>query len=637
MGGPHFMRIGVAQINTNPGDLDGIADRMASLSEQALDQGVDLLVFPLACLAGPTPLFETDQDDFLVDAMETFASLARRVACPCVVPVVSDLDGETLPEAVLIRDERVLPLRLSAYADAGFSRRGDGHGTGSVPSFVPPRFEAGGMRMAVAFTYEDLEGYGELEHDVDVLIFISGYGYASDDPSSALGAALSENRYVGDARALGAWLVGVGSVGGYGTQVFTGSSFVLSPTGELVGSAPSFGDALMVSDLSSAPAHQERAFPEVYDRPLFLWQALSLGMRDYVHKLGMRHVLLALDGSLSSMVCATLASDALGPTNVHVVVDAPESVEREAACQRLARNLRLDVREASDLPLLPKADDGADLLLRRGVVEAYLASWAAELEGMVLSTLDKTGLALGSFPAFPSAAALQPLGDVYRSLVMDLARMRNTVSPVLPTVAPSPGEVPALPGVLRDGYSDETWIRAIDAVLQDHIEWGRTAREIASYGAQSQGLVESVLGALDMAEVRRVGRGQPLVVTTVTLADVARPLGFSWHASATERASTVSDLLDRTLEQLGSLADDLSSAAGAPMASEGGPAKTPEGSTALRDALSYLRDFSMGGMFDPEGMLTGGASQGNPADPSYGGARFRDSSGNSWPTPFSEN
>jgi NAD+ synthase (glutamine-hydrolysing) len=398
------MRIGVAQINTRPGDLESIADRMVSLSEQGLDQGVDLLVFPLACLTGPIPLSETDQDDFLVDAMEMFASLARRAACPCVVPVVSDLNGETLPEAMLIRDGRVLPLRLSAYA--GSSRGRGAGGAVGMPPFVVPRFEIGGMRFAVAFTYDDLEDLGEPGHGADAVIFISGYGYASDDPSSARGAALSENRYVGDARALGAWLVGVGSVGGYGTQVFTGSSFVLSPTGELVDSAPGFGDALMVSDLSSSSDHRERALPEVYDKPLFLWQSLSLGMRDYVHKLGMRHVLLALDGTLSSMVCAALASDALGPTNVHVVVDAPASVEREAACQRLARNLRLDVREAGDLPLLPKAGDDADLLLRRGVVEAYLASWAAELGGMVLSTLDKTALALGSFSASPSSAVL---------------------------------------------------------------------------------------------------------------------------------------------------------------------------------------------------------------------------------------
>ncbi|MBP3885030.1 MAG: hypothetical protein J6D54_08860 [Olsenella sp.] len=629
------MRIGVAQINTRPGDLGGIADRIVSLSERALDQGVELLVFPLTCLAGPMPLSEADQDEFLVDAMETFASLARHVACPCVVPVVSDLDGDTLPEAVLIRNGRVLPLRLSAYADSAHG--GDVDGAGGMPPFAPPRFEAGGMSFVVAFTYDDLEDCGELEHGADAVIFISGYGYANDDPSSALGAALSENRYVGDARALGAWLVGVGSLGGYGTQVFTGSSFVLSPTGDLVDSAPSFGEDLMVSDLSNVSPHQERVVPEVYDRPLFLWQSLSLGLRDYVHKLGMHHVLLALDGSLSSMVCAVLASDALGPMNVHVVVDAPEGIEREAACQRLARNLRLDVREAGDLPLLPRTSDGADLLLRRGVVEAYLASWAAELGGVVLSTLDKTGLALGEFLPSPTSAVLQPLGDVYRSLVMDLARMRNTISPVLPTVAPSPREVPSLSGVLRDGCSDETWIRSIDSVLQDHIEWGRTAREIASYGVQRQRLVESVLAALDAAELRRVGGGQPLVVSTVTLADVARPLGFSWHASASERASAVSDLLDSTLEQLGSLANSFTTDSEVPAPREEDVAESLEGSSALRDALSYLRDFSMGGMFDPEGMGAPASGRDSPGGWSRAAARFRDSSGNSWPAPFSEN
>jgi hypothetical protein len=91
------------------------------------------------------------------------------------------------------------------------------------------------------------------------------------------------------------------------------------------------------------------------------------------------------------------------------------------------------------------------------------------------------------------------------------------------------------------------------------------------------------------------------------------------------------------LEQLGSLAEDLSFEAGARVASEEGVADAVEGSAVLKDALSYQSDVSMGGVFDPGGMAAGAATQANPADLPYGGTRFRDSSGNSWPTPFSEN
>ena len=116
-----------------------------------------------------------------------------------------------------------------------------------------------------------------------------------------------------------AWIVAAGSLGGYGTQVFTGSSFVLAPWGELAAQAPSLEEALLVCDIdphSEGPLARPLV-QEVFDRPLFTWGALTLGLHDLCEETGNDDVAVLLDGSLDSMVVTTLATDALGPTRVH--------------------------------------------------------------------------------------------------------------------------------------------------------------------------------------------------------------------------------------------------------------------------------------------------------------------------------
>jgi len=91
-----------------------------------------------------------------------------------------------------------------------------------------------------------------------------------------------------------------------GPQVFTGSSFVLAPWGELAAQAPSFEEALLVCDIDPH-AEGPLAHPlvqEVFDRPLFAWGALTLGLHDLCEKTGNNDIAVLLDGSLDSMVVA---------------------------------------------------------------------------------------------------------------------------------------------------------------------------------------------------------------------------------------------------------------------------------------------------------------------------------------------
>jgi len=492
---------------------------MASISQSAAERGVDLLFFPVTVLTGPLPVDLGEQDAFLDDLAETLAELSPRVSCNCLVPVVSMVGDYPYAEALLLSGGRVIPQRFGSWplSPARIPLREGGHGEQGLA-----RFEAAGSQIGLAFSYEDLDVWCERPREVDVICYLASFGFAVDDPSSALGSALGEGRYVRDAQDSGAWIVGVGPVGGYGTQVFSGSSFVLAPDGRLVSSAASFEEDLLVADVGNGVELGSGAEvqPELYDVRYHLWQALVLGIHDFVWKLGKRGVALALDGSLSSMLSAVLATDALGPTNVHVLLASQGHPDRIAEVSRLARALRLDAQPLSDLGT-------DDQLFVRDLVEVHLAALARMHDVVALSCRDKTSFALESSALSVNGALFAPLGDLYRIDVLDVARLRNTISQVLPSLEVTPSDIPDV-GIDVPQWGCETLLERMDTVLSTHVEGGRSLTETAEAVGDAE-VTTAVLGALRDCEAQRMSCPPCLMLTTRTLLDAHMPLGFAWR------------------------------------------------------------------------------------------------------------
>lgn len=252
------MRIALAQINTVPGAFDQVVERMVAQTRRAAEQGADLVVFPLAALAGVEDLPYPDIPAFLHDVADALVSMADRFACPAIVPVPADMGMPSRSfDAIMIDNGDLRFLGFSTRTDAGARSHVD-----------VPEFDLCGMRAALALSQDDLDTLCDYDYDVDVVLYISGYPFALDDPASAMGADLGNARFESDAQSIGAWLVGCAPVGGYGDQVFTGSSFVLAPSGNLVALAPAFEEALLVADLDAdATDGVEPLFPEMFDVP----------------------------------------------------------------------------------------------------------------------------------------------------------------------------------------------------------------------------------------------------------------------------------------------------------------------------------------------------------------------------------
>lgn len=607
------MRIAIAQMGTRAGDFEATAGRMVELSRRAAEQGVDLLVFPAPALCGVTPVPYVDREGYLLDLAECLLGLVEDLACPCLVPVLADLDGSPLPEAMLIADGSIAPLRLASYLQEVAA----GRGPGESDARPLPEVEFAGARLGIAFTYDDLDDYDEYEYDVDVIVYLPSYGFAIDDASSALGSSLTEGRFPADAEATGAWIVGAGAVGSYDAQVFCGSSFVLAPWGELAAQAPSLEEAFLVCDVdpSAEGPLAEPLTPEVYDGTLMAWSALTRGLADACALLGGSGACAVVDGTLGSMVTAALATDALGPTNVRALVLPAGDAAADGASERLVSALRLPAGNV--VRLVPEAQ--GDPVLSRDLAEAHLAALARR-EGLVaLGSEDKTGLALdGAVRA--SAAQVSPLADLYRSDVVALAHLRNTISPAIPAEAFSALGVPSVPG-LESLSSDEVRLEFIDLVLSSYVEWELPISDIVAERGRPEA-TEAIIARMRSSEGRGQAGGLPIALTSKTLPEARAPRGLAWadRVRADEERIRVEEAIE-ALAKMG--ATDVRGEEGRPP-----ELSARDRDREVHDLLGYLRDFSQGGAF---------SSQRGPEE---GGGRHSGQDGSHhplWEGPFSEN
>lgn len=604
------MRVGVAQIHTVPGAFDQTVERMVTQSQRAAERGVELLAFSLAALVGIDGLPVADRTSFARDIRRTLHELCDRLACPAIVaaPIGLGEQGEHF-EALLIEGGSMRTLRSIGLRDPG--------GTGEHEL---PTFSYGGLRWAVAFTYADLDDLDDYDYAVDAVLFMSPYPFALDDPSTTMGADPANNRFEPDAQTMDAWLVGAASVGGYGDQVFTGASFVLSPQGRPVAVAPSFEEALLVADIAAEIPDDlpDPMASETFDLPFHLWEAVSLGIRDYVSGAGCTDVALCLDGSLASQVLAALASDALGPLHVHVLVGASAGAAAPT-CRQLARRLRVDQVDAV-------GQIGGFSL--HDLDELQLAQLALEHDALVLSSADKTALALGMVPRL-SSAGLCPLGDVYHTDILDMAHLRNTISPLFRRVTLTEADALLLP--MPDGQMrtlvDEQDVAVIDELLLAYVEYEGPLADIVASGLADLDIVRAVLHTLHVTEHLRRTMPPVLIMSTHTLEDVEIPLALHWDDSLLVPPGPEDDA--EPLELLRDARD-----AEAAFATDSARRESQEPPD-LEGTISMLRDLAEQSGFDLSALQSMGQPFGDGGDAAE--LRQFDPSKMPWMNPFSEN
>ncbi|ACV51325.1 amidohydrolase-like protein [Lancefieldella parvula DSM 20469] len=491
------MRIAVAQMNTRAGDFEFTAQTMLEYAQRAQQQGAELVIYPAPTLTGLLSVPEADTDGLFADLSETINFLSEKLPIAALIPVVTEFDGNAASEVFLVRNGAVTPLKLTAQIAhmSALARSASSSQDSNEDTVELAKFEAGGLTFGIAFTYEDLDAWQDVDDSLDAVIYLPFFGFAVDDSSSAMGMAVAESRYLGDVEEFDSWLIAANAVGAYGNQVFCGSSFFLSPSGDLVKQAASFSEDMVVCDVDQDTIENfdREDTAGVYNSALTTWGVLATGVRDYTVKSGFDGVFIAVDGSLNSLVTVALASDALGPMRVHVLLLPNKNSRATSAAELLAARLRVN-KVAVDSTVFSTLTDTK-------LVSAYGYTYADQHNYLTLETADKTILALKG-TEISSAHSLWPLGDMYHADIVDLARVRNTFSPAIDhAVLENISEV-VTDGLENAASTSQERIEFVDYVLTSYLEWNKSISAIV----EEMGKVDEVKAIISMLHAHQKDR-----------------------------------------------------------------------------------------------------------------------------------
>jgi NAD+ synthase (glutamine-hydrolysing) len=528
------VKIALAQIDTTVGDFEGNLGRLVEYAGYARDRGADLVVFPELALCGYPPRDLAENPGFLERSESALEQLAH------LLPPITALVG-------YVRRSRAVQGKPAADAAALIE---GGQVVADYAKILLPfydvfdesrYFEPGrsvcvrtfrGRRVGITIcedVWNDKHFWKNRLYTRDPVeeCVAAGANLLLNIASSPYNTEKIQLRHdmlktIATRREIP--VVYVNQVGGNDQLVFDGSSLAFNARGELAARARSFAEDLVIFDTDDG-TREIHAAPESTVEEIY--QALCLGVRDYVHKCGFRKALVGLSGGIDSSLVATIAADALGPANVlGVSMPAPYSSPgsiRDA--ETLARNLGIEFRVIPITPVfesyletLDPAFEGQPRDVTEENIQArirgnILMALSNKFGSLLLTTGNKSELAVGYCTLYGDmAGGLAAIADVPKTTVYALARYVNRSAERIPQASldkPPSAE-------LRPDQTDQDTLppyEVLDAILKSYIEDNLGADEIAARQGLDPALVRETVRRVNAAEYKRQQAPPTLKVT----------------------------------------------------------------------------------------------------------------------------
>jgi NAD+ synthase (glutamine-hydrolysing) len=524
------LRVALAQINPTVGDLEGNAALILAHAESAENNGAHIALFPEMALTGYPVEDLALRPSFQLASSKSIQILAAALPAKLVsiVGYLDHIDGAPQNRVAVITGGEI----VATYTKCQLPNYGV---FDEYRNFVP-----GDKTLVVRI------------HGIDVGILICEDLWVDGGVTARLaarkpGLVLVPNgspfeRNKDDVRAalvkkraleLNAPLVYVNMTGGQDDLVFDGDSIAVDARANVIARAPQFEDGMMLLDLDAAGgtstpdlivSEDEAKLDRVLTPGIAhrlgdeeeIWNAIVVGLRDYVIKNGFSQVLIGLSGGIDSALVAALACDALGPELVHGVAmpskySSSHSIED---AEELAKNTGLRLRTVSIESMVDaymselKLSGLAEENLQARVRGTTLMAISNQENMLVLATGNKSELACGYSTLYGDAVGgYAPIKDIYKVDVWALSRWRNEAARIA-------GEKPPIPvrsiekepsAELRPDQKDSDSLpeyEILDEVLRNYVDEDRGHNELIAMGFDAA-LVKRVIAMVDKAEYKR--------------------------------------------------------------------------------------------------------------------------------------
>ncbi len=526
------MKIGIAQINAVVGDFPGNAKRILAAYRECLEKGADLVVTPEMSLVGYPPRDLVFKSQFVPKCIQALDYLADETkAVPLLVGYVDFHEGEVGKpyrnaaawlESGQIR-QKFFKTLLPTY-DVFDERRY------FEPGLVAEPFLWKGKKIGITIC-EDIWTDDYLQrplYDRDPVRDLCAKGAEIILNLSAspfhLGKPDSRRSMLGDvAREAVVPVVYCNSVGGNDQLVFDGHSMVVDVSGDVVAQLGGFEEECRVVDvLAGGEVELIRSTDNEQ-----LYNALVLGLKDYVHKCGFSSVCLGLSGGIDSALTAVIAADALGPENVHgLTMPSPYSSGGSVRDSfDLADKLGIrcvevpisDVFESVKKTMSPlfegRKEDVTEENMQARIRGLLLMALSNKDNHLLLTTGNKSELAVGYCTIYGDmCGGLAIISDLPKTKVFDVARWVNRDVERIPwsTIEKPPS------AELRPNQKDQDTLPeydVLDAILELYVEQQLGAEEIVERG-YDETMVRWIQRRVDLNEWKRQQAAPGIKVTS---------------------------------------------------------------------------------------------------------------------------
>ena len=522
------LRVALAQINPTVGDLVGNAALISKYTDQAISASADVVVFPEMVLTGYPVEDLAMRASFRSASKEAMDQLASTLN-PSIVCVVGYLDQSPTGAP----QNKVAIVYGSKVAATYTKRHLPNYGVfDEFRNFVPGDstlvIRVKGVDIGIAICEDIWHSLADLAARTPGLVLVpngSPYERKKDD----VRLALVQKR----AKEVGAPLAYVNMTGGQDDLVFDGDTIVVDAKGTVISRAAQFEDQLLVVDIeattqtskpdvviSESGAEATGSVAPVIAARMSdhqeIWNALVMGLRDYVAKNKFRSVVVGLSGGIDSALVAAIAVDALGAKCVNGVAmpskySSDHSIEDATA---FAANTGIHFRTVAIEPMVQSFMDSITL---KGVaaeniqarVRGTTLMGISNQEGhLVLATGNKSELAVGYSTLYGDAVGgFAPIKDIYKTDVWALARWRNEEAISRGQAAPIPvRSIEKEPSAeLRPDQKDSDSLpeyELLDQLLTRYVDGDEGSAALIAAGFDSA-LVMRVIGLVDKAEYKR--------------------------------------------------------------------------------------------------------------------------------------
>jgi len=517
------LRLAMAQINPTVGDLAGNSTQILEKVQQAQDFGSNLVLFPELALTGYPIEDLALSKDFLNDSGKALDALAQELSKRGqghIRVVVGHPALAKSPTSWAI-GQNCASLIFDGKVQASYAKH-------HLPNysvfdeyrvFVPGdqllTFEVNGLRFATVICEDIWQSGGPVSqiasHNVDLTLVLNGSPFerSKTDTRFELVSQLASKQSTAVAY--------VNLVGGQDDLVFDGNSFLIDAAGKEITRAKQFDTDLLVVEIETKNSIKPVTESTKAQTDLAqVWNALVLGVRDYVQKNGFKSVVLGLSGGIDSAVCAAIAVDAIGSKNV-LGVSLPSKYSSDHSLSDAALLAKNTGLVYSTEPIEPYVQQFVEKLKLQGLaaenlqarIRAVVLMAKSNTYGhLLLSTGNKTELAVGYSTIYGDAAGgYAPIKDVEKTLVWDLARYRNELATKQGNTPPIPEASISKPpsAELRPDQLDQDSLpdyAVLDRILELHIEQRMSESEIIAQGLDAT-TVESVIRLVSASEWKR--------------------------------------------------------------------------------------------------------------------------------------